>query len=111
MGPLSIIMAMTGISYVVIGCVLQNHPPKKINMWLGYRTSRSTSSQRHWDFAQVYSSKKMVQSGAYLILGAVVGHFMRLEEMHAVYLGLAMVLVFSFIPIILTERALHLLDE
>ena len=33
------------------GMVCKKNPPKNINSWYGYRTSRSMASQEAWDFA------------------------------------------------------------
>lgn len=34
------------------GLILQTHPPKQVNRFWGYRTSRSMQNQETWDFAQ-----------------------------------------------------------
>ena len=36
---------------IAFGVVCKKNPPKKINSWYGYRTSRSMASQEAWDFA------------------------------------------------------------
>lgn len=36
---------------VGFGMVCKKNPPKNINSWYGYRTSRSMASQEAWDFA------------------------------------------------------------
>ena len=47
------------IPVAMIGCGLLflKKPPKKVNGWYGYRTSRSMKNQDTWDFAQRYMGK------------------------------------------------------
>ena len=47
------------IPATMIGCGLlfMKKPPKKVNGWYGYRTSRSMKNQDTWDFAQRYMGK------------------------------------------------------
>ncbi len=43
-------------------------PPRKINPMIGYRTKKSMASQAAWDFANKYSSVKMIQCGVAFII-------------------------------------------
>lgn len=65
-------------------------PPKKINMWYGYRTSLSTSNERVWHLAQKHSTKAMFKysfmmmfiglfSGVYIITDKYVAALLLLE--------------------------------
>ena len=54
---------------VVFGAVFLKKPPKKINGWYGYRTSRSMASQAAWDFAHRTCGKVWLRWG--ITLGIV----------------------------------------
>jgi hypothetical protein len=41
---------------MVVGIVFWTYPPKKINEFYGYRTTRSRKSQEAWDFAQKWGN-------------------------------------------------------
>jgi len=49
--------------YVVIGAWMQKHPPRDINLIVGYRTGRSMKSQETWDFANRYGGRLMHRVG------------------------------------------------
>ena len=55
----SLLLVNLLIPAVMIGCGLlfMKKPPKKVNGWYGYRTSRSMKNQDTWDFAQRYMGK------------------------------------------------------
>ena len=56
---ISLLLVNLLIPAVMIGCGLlfMKKPPKKVNGWYGYRTSRSMRNQDTWDFAQRYMGK------------------------------------------------------
>ena len=65
---------IVGIVVTVIAVVFKKFPPKKINMWYGYRSETSVESQEAWDAGQKYSSKLMIIEGILLmIFGLIVG--------------------------------------
>lgn len=39
---------------IIFGNIFLNHPPGKINMAYGYRTTRSMKNQETWEFAHEY---------------------------------------------------------
>ena len=41
---------------MVVGIVFWMYPPKKINEFYGYRTTRSRKSQEAWDFVQKWGN-------------------------------------------------------
>lgn len=53
--------------FMAISVIFKLYPPKKINNFYGYRTTRSVKSQQAWDFAQRYSAKKMIMAGLFNI--------------------------------------------
>ena len=42
---------------LVAGWMMQFHPPKKQNAWIGYRTTRSMKNAETWRFANTYCGK------------------------------------------------------
>ena len=63
--------------FLVVGVVFWMYPPKKINEFYGYRTTRSRKSQEAWDFAQRYSAKLMTIFGLAALIVAAVAHWLR----------------------------------
>lgn len=59
---------LVGGIFIVTGIITKVFPPKKINAVYGYRTPSSIKSQPAWDFAQKYSSDKMIQIGLVLVM-------------------------------------------
>ena len=62
---------------MVVGVVFWMYPPKKINEFYGYRTTRSRKSQKAWDFAQRYSAKMMMVLGLVALAVASIVHWLR----------------------------------
>ena len=99
----------------VVGVVFWMYPPKKINEFYGYRTTRSRKSQEAWDFAQRYSAKLMTIFGFAALLVAAVAHGSRNSlcinsECLMLYdIGITVVLPLIVVisPIILTELELR----
>jgi len=52
---------------VVSGLFMRRGGPKKVNWWMGYRTSMSMKNKETWVFAHVYCGKLWV------LLGSVLG--------------------------------------
>ena len=61
----------------VIGFAFWMYPPKQINEFYGYRTTRSRKSQEAWDFAQRYSAKLMTIFGLAALIVAAAAHLFR----------------------------------
>ena len=87
--------------FLVVGLVFWMYPPKKINEFYGYRTTRSRKSQEAWDFAQRYSAKLMTMFGfAALIVGAGAHLFRNRLCINSNYLMLYDICITSLLPII-----------
>ncbi|MGY6649977.1 SdpI family protein [Wenyingzhuangia sp. IMCC45574] len=52
--------------FLITGLIMYKFPPKNINFLYGYKTPRSMKNQESWDFAQIYSAKKMMLIGGLL---------------------------------------------
>jgi len=51
----------------IIGVLFKTHPPQKINMIYGYRTTRSMASQEAWDYAHQLCGKEWIVIGLILL--------------------------------------------
>ena len=111
MNPFLIINAITGLTLVIAGLLMTKYPPKTINSLYGYRTKQSMSTQEKWDFAQVYSAKRLLISGLVMIAIGLVGLFIDMTETQAGIIGVIIVLLACFFPLIATEKALRQLED
>lgn len=59
-----------GVGLALGGLAMLVFPPKRVNPFYGYRTSRSCKNRRNWDFAQRHCARMMIGTG---IGSAVVG--------------------------------------
>lgn len=87
--------------FTVVGVVFWMYPPKKINEFYGYRTTRSRKSQEAWDFAQRYSAKLMTILGLAALIVAAASHlFLNSLCINSDYLMLYDICITSLLPII-----------
>ncbi|QNK78878.1 SdpI family protein [Winogradskyella sp. PAMC22761] len=98
--PLFLIPFSSGVIFIFVGFIMLKFPPKKINSIYGYRTVASMKNQEQWDFAQIYSSKKMIKTGISLSIIAIIGWIYHPSENTATILGLG-ILVSAVILLIL----------
>lgn len=70
--PLFLFAGFVGVIFSIVGYILTRRPPKRINFWYGYRTLGSIRSQERWDFAQVYSAKRLFSGGIFLIVVSLI---------------------------------------
>lgn len=68
MENLSLILALLGVFFTILGILSGHYPPKKINAIYGYRTRRSMRNQETWDFANRLSARMMLITGTVLAL-------------------------------------------
>ena len=100
---------------LVVGIVFWMYPPKKINEFYGYRTTRSRKSQEAWDFAQRYSAKLMTIFGLAALIVAAAAHFFRNSlcinsdylMLYDICITLLLTIIVVIPPIILTELELR----
>jgi uncharacterized membrane protein len=79
---------LIGVIFLITALIMYFFPPKSINHFYGYRTSTSMKSQEVWDFAQRYSSVKLMQSAVLLMLFAGCKSILNLTENQEVTFGL-----------------------
>ena len=101
--------------FTVVGVVFWMYPPKKINEFYGYRTTRSRKSQEAWDFAQRYSAKLMTIFGLAALIVAAAAHLFRNSlcvnsdylMLYDVCITLLLPIIVVLPPIVLTELELR----
>ena len=93
-----------GILFMLIGIVMYFLPPKKPNMFYGYRTPASMKSQERWTFSQRFSAVKMAQAGAVLFVISLCGYFIDADSRNAI--GVLMLFICIAYLFITTERAI-----
>jgi len=69
---ISDISLILSLFLLVVCGIFHLFPPKKINYLYGYRTSRSMKSQKHWDFAQPYSNRRMAEYAIFLLFAGLI---------------------------------------
>lgn len=97
-----------GLIFLLFGIILYFFPPKKVNIIYGYKTPKSMNSQESWNFAQNYSSIKMIQSGIFSI---GIYFFLKLFNFDdSVKTSIGFILLFTcvFYIIFFTERILRI---
>lgn len=105
--PFFLISTLCGVIFLITAFIVLRFPPKKINGLYGYRTTRSMSSQSNWDFAQRFSTIRMLEGGVLMTVLGLAGLFLPPVN-EALELGLSMLLLFGACGYILysTEKAL-----
>lgn len=98
---------LVGGIFIVTATIVLIFPPKKINYLYGYRTAASMRSQQRWDFAQRYSSIKMIQTGAALLAISFAGVIFPIDENLNVGIGIFLMLPACLFMFWSTERALR----
>jgi len=97
---------LCGGIFILAGLIQYCFPPKKINSLYGYRTSGSMKSPERWQFAQKYSAIELIKSGGILIVLAMIPLIWPVLKNSEFAISMAMVLLFVFIMIYRTEKAL-----
>lgn len=101
------IIWLVPVSMLAVGVIFSFFPPKHINDWYGYRTSRSRRDQESWDFAHRYCGHLCLKNSFILLLlslGLVV-IFSHLSDAVLAMLTLVQIIPF-FVVIAKTEKAL-----
>jgi uncharacterized membrane protein len=106
-----VIDGLCSILFLIIFFISYKFPPKKINTFYGYRTSRSMKSQERWNFAQGFCSIQFLKSTVVLLLVSIIGLYTSFSPaldttMAFVFLGLAIVY-----PVYKTEKALKEIEQ
>lgn len=106
--------------FMAISVIFKLFPPKKINSFYGYRTTRSVKSQQAWDFAQRYSAKKMIMAGLFNIAANAIFLYIllpagcnQMEVSSYCAIFQSVLLIISILPIVVipTERRLKKMEN
>jgi len=101
--PLSVV----SIVFIIVGLITFKFPPKTINGLYGYRTKSSMKNQETWDFAQVYSSKKIITIGFIMLILSINFIVIDFSNTQIVIIGL-IIIAFSVAYLFLkTENAIR----
>ncbi|WP_290698460.1 SdpI family protein [Lacinutrix sp.] len=101
------VLSLCGIIFTIIGIITYKFPPKNINALYGYRTKASMKNQETWDFAQVYSAKKMITIGLIMLLLSVNYIAFDIPD-NLIFISGLVILVFSVLYLFLkTENAIR----
>lgn len=92
-----------GITISLAGILMFVFPPKKINMFYGYRTIRSMKNTENWNFAQKLSSRLMMIFGIPLLVTGIVGIIFSLDESLINIIGVVESIILVIILFIKTE--------
>jgi uncharacterized membrane protein len=104
--PIFGILGLTGLIFLVIGAIYFKFPMKRINRFIGYRTSKSMMDQERWDFAQRYSTRLMLKIGALFILIALLSLVVPLSHNWSLVIGSAILICGVICLLICTDRAI-----
>jgi uncharacterized membrane protein len=96
----------TGVCIWLIGLYVVRNQPKNRNQIYGYRTPQSMKSQEAWDYAQIHGTRRMIGGAKLLCLLAILAILFPMEEVKATLIGVAIILLALFIPLIQTEKEL-----
>lgn len=98
---------LTGAIFIVAAVIMMAFPPRKINALYGYRTRTSMKSQQHWDFAQRYSSRRMIEAGLAMIILAAIIDFVGISPAVGTMISLSLLGLTAVYLLLCTERALN----
>jgi len=106
MNPVFFILFSVGVIYVIAGYIQKKYPPKKINHFYGYRTSRSQKNQEIWDFAQQYSAHKMIKMGIITLVISALAYVFDYRSEWEVWIAIFISILFPIAMIIEIEKKL-----
>lgn len=90
---------------VLLAAIFKAFPPKKINMWYGYRTERSMRNQTTWDEANRYANNFML----WLFVGISAVElplFLFMQAKHATLVGCGLLVTGLLLLVVFTEMYL-----
>lgn len=102
-----IMIVFLSLGSLITGLWFKIRPPKKINMIFGYKTMNSTKSQKHWDFAHLYSGNLLILFG---FIFPVITLFLNIIEVDENLNSLFVIIIFiigNILIIYKTEKAIE----
>lgn len=104
--PIFLICGLVGFIFGLTGIILLKFPPKKINSIYGYRTKRSMSNKKTWDFAQTYSGRLMAILGFIQMLLCMLSFVIPAESSISITIAIGSVFIVPVVLFIKTESLL-----
>lgn len=103
---------LTPVIMIASGYWMEKRPPKTINGFIGYRTSRSMKSMDTWKFANRHCGSLYRKTGWGMLIPSAAILLLLCRQPEEGFLTAAVILAFLqcvglFVPIFLTERALQ----
>jgi uncharacterized membrane protein len=103
------VMGMTfvcGLVFFVVAIFTLKFPPKSINSLYGCRTPNSMKSQESWDFAQRFSSIKMIKGGLFLMMISLLKLKFVLKTNTELILSMILIIGVVIYFLVTTEKAI-----
>lgn len=97
---------LISIVFFTIGILLLFFPPKKINIFYGYRTSQSMKNKESWKLAQHYSSILIIKLSVLLFLCSLIGLFYEFKSETKLTISLLFLAFFVVVIFFKTEKTL-----
>ena len=97
---------LCGGIFLIAAVIMLVFPPKKINSLYGYRTSSSQKNQQNWDFAQRYSSWRMMEAAVFMIAVSMVLTYAEIAEHQQMIVGIITMGVGVAYMLLRTESAI-----
>lgn len=99
------------VTMIVSGKIMLKHPPKSINGWIGYRTTRSMKNLDTWNFAHYYCGRLWWKIGWIMFVPSFIIHLPFYYESESAIGILGAILctlqcIIMIVSIYPTERAL-----
>lgn len=93
---------VSGIIFLIGAFIMKKLPPKKVNMWYGYRTSLSMSSEKAWHLSQKHSIKAMIKySLIMMIVGLFTGFYFITENHVAIILIIELLVLLPLFTVLM----------
>ncbi len=97
---------MVGVIFIIMGFIMLQFPPKKINYMYGYLTKSSVKNQERWNFSQIYSSNLMMYCGVVLIFLSVFELIYTVKTATGVFISTILMFIIVGLLIMKTEQAI-----
>lgn len=100
------------LTLIVIGLIFKKYPVKSINAVCGYRTKRSMSSQKAWDYANTQMGKVYFITGLILLAVTLILNLIFAEKPYiGMYISGGLSVICCFMPIFFVEPKLKKLIQ
>lgn len=105
------LLLITGVGLLFASLILKSQSPD-INNLYGYRTKRSMSNQKMWDFAQKYSAKVFLRIAILnIIIGLPLMIFITYSKDYYIAIELVWVVISCSFVFYLTEKGLKKMEQ